>query len=114
MPVARTRSYMLRSSNTTSRVSSNGPAFLLLHALAMSRMRAMSYGLVVDGERCASVLDRHGVKHREAIRRRGFDVGRRIRECHVAFLAEASGKVDVQHLHPRDRQHRVGGLLAAS
>src|SRR5687767_551015 len=109
---------MLRSSNTTSRVSSNGPAFLLLHALAMSRMRgtsdprirwrAVSDRLVFDTERCASVLDRHRVEYRKAIRRRGLDVGRRIRKRHVALLAEASGKIDVQHLHAGDRQHRVG------
>src|SRR2546426_6274366 len=103
---------MSRSSNTTSRVSSNGPAFLLLHALAISRMRGMSDGLVFDGERRAGVVDRHRVEYAEAIRWGGFDIGRRIRERHVAFLAEASRKIDVQHLNPGDRQHRIGGFLS--
>src|SRR6185295_16921877 len=98
-PVARTRSYRSRSSNTTSSVISNGPAFLLLHALAISRMRGTSDRLVFDGKGRAGIVDRHGVKDGEAIGRRRFDVGRRVRKGHVALLAEASRKIDVQHLN---------------
>src|SRR5262249_11226971 len=47
-PVARTRSKSSLSSNMMSSVTSNGPAFLLLQAFAMSFSFAMSHRFVLD------------------------------------------------------------------
>src|SRR6185437_14303777 len=113
-PVALTLLNVSASSNTTSMVSSNGPAFLLLQTFAMSLIRAISKCLVFDGERFGGVVQFDGVINTETIDGPHFDIRWRERKCHVAFPAQTPGEVGMQHIRSGHAQHRGRHFLAVA
>src|SRR5687768_18357090 len=95
--VRRTFSKVAASPNVMSSVSSNGPAFLLLQALAMSRSLGMGlHRLVFDRKHLQRIARLHHVAQRELVDRAALDVGGREREGHVALLAEPAGEIGMQ------------------
>src|ERR1700754_5039470 len=110
--VLRTASKDFASSNITSIVISNGPAFLLLQALARARSLAMSDALVFDGEHAQRIVGLDDVPQRELVHRAALDVRWRERERHVAFLAQPPGKIGVEQGDSSDGSDGVRDFLA--
>src|SRR4051794_17786194 len=95
-----------------SKVSSNGPAFLLRIRRASSPSVVMSaYFHVLDGEHLVRIVWRDDMVHAEPVDRTTLEIGGAVRAGHAGDEAAPLGDGQVQGLMTRHRRDGAGDLL---